>query len=81
MGILFSIMRNGHREVDARFLEKHLTKGGLVPHAEPGVRASVLLVLLGFSDHNVVEPLGTGNGRREPDLLVGRLLVDDVGAD
>jgi len=81
MEVLLSIVRNGHRQVDARLREKYLTKGGFVSHAEPGVRASVLLLLLSFSDYYVVKPLGTGNRRRKPDLLVGGLLVDDVRAN
>lgn len=37
--------------------------------------------MLALAEDDVVIALGPRLRRRQPDLLVGRLLVDDVGAD
>lgn len=43
--------------------------------------ARVLLLVYAITLDNPVKPLGAGDGRAEPDLLVGGLFVEDVGAD
>lgn len=46
-------------------------------HERPGV----LLLVHAITLDNPVVPLGAGDRRAEPDLLVGRLLVQDISAD
>lgn len=71
----------GHGEVDVELLEEELAEGGAVADVDPVADGRVLLLALALARDDVVVALGAGYGARQPDLLVGGLLVDHVGAD
>ena len=69
---------NGLLQIHARLLQKHVVKRRVVPQVEPVAHLGLVLAV---PREDVVVPLGAGQRGREPDLLVGGLLVYDVGAD
>lgn len=71
----------GERQVDVELLEEELAEGGAVADVDPVAGGGVLLLALALARDDVVVALGAGQGARQPDLLVGGLLVDHVGAD
>lgn len=71
----------GQGEVDVELLEEELAEGGAVADVDPVADGGVLLLALALARDDVVVALGAGYGARQPDLLVGGLLVDHVGAD
>lgn len=71
----------GQGEVDVELLEEELAEGGAVADVYPVADGGVLLLALALARDDVVVALGAGYGARQPDLLVGGLLVDHVGAD
>lgn len=71
----------GKGEVDVELLEEELAEGGAVADVDPVADGGVLLLALALARDDVVVALGPGYGARQPDLLVGGLLVDHVGAD
>lgn len=71
----------GQGEVDVELLEEELAQGGAVADVDPVADGGVLLLALALARDDVVVALGPGYGARQPDLLVGGLLVDHVGAD
>lgn len=71
----------GQGEVDVELLEEELAEGGAVADVDPVADGGVLLLALALARDDVVVALGPGYGARQPDLLVGGLLVDHVGAD
>lgn len=75
------LLRQGEVEVDVELAHKQLVDGGAVAQVDPVADGGVLFLGLALAVDNVVVALGAGDGRREPDLLVGGLFVDDVGAN
>lgn len=71
----------GQGEVDVELLEEELAEGGAVADVDPVADGGVLLLALALARDDVVVALGAGYGARQPDLLVGGLLVDHVGAE
>jgi hypothetical protein len=69
---------NWQTEVDAKLVTKYTAQRRSVSSVNPLSDRRVRLLILSISDDSPVEALGTGLGRREPDLLVGGLLVDDI---
>lgn len=62
-----------HEHLHRQLVVEYLHQIGIVTTANPLANAGPVVVNLA-----VVEALWAGDGRREPDLLVGWLLVDDV---
>jgi hypothetical protein len=76
-------MRNrciGLVHIDANFRVQQFRQCASVTKVHPVCLSSSFLRVLPFTQDHVVEAFGTRFRRREPDLLVGRLLVDNVGA-
>lgn len=77
------------RQLDAQFLLQQLAQGASVAQIDPlpagravvaGVDGRVFLVRLRCRQEHPVVALGPAHGRGEPDLPVGGLFVDHVGA-
>lgn len=68
-------------EVDVQLLEEQLAEGAAVAEVDPVADGRVLLLALALARDDIVVALGAGYGARQPDLLVGGLLVDHVGAE
>lgn len=64
--------------VDAQLLADDIGQTGAVAQVYPVADAAALLCVLAFLHDDPVEALGPRDGRAEPDLLVGRLLVEHV---
>lgn len=79
-GMLF-LPAEGQGEVNVKLLEEQLGEGGAVADVDPVAGRRVLLLVLALARDDVVVALGARDGARQPDLLVGGLLVDHVGAD
>lgn len=77
---LFAILTDRHTNIDTDLLFEKLGQGGAVPQVHPVSGRGVLLLMLTFTKDDVIVTLGARHGRREPDLLVGGLLVDHIGA-
>lgn len=63
---------------DAELLSEQLSQAGAVSQVDPIALAAALLVVHAISSHYPVEAFRTGNRSREPNLLVRRLLVENV---
>lgn len=74
-------MRQGQIEIDIEFLNEQLVDGGAVAQVDPVADGRILLLGLALAIHNVVVALGARDGRRQPDLFVGGLLVYHIGTD
>lgn len=74
------LVRNRNSEVDSELLAEQARHGAAVAQVHPVAGRRILLLVLTLAPEDVVEALGAGYWRGEPDLLVGGLLVDDVGA-
>lgn len=68
-------------EVDIELLEEQLAEGRPVADVDPVASRRVLLLALALARDDVVVALRARDGARQPNLLVGGLLVDNVGAD
>lgn len=75
------LLRQGQRQGDVELPGKELVDGAAVAQVHPVADGRVLLLGLALAVDDVVVALGARDGRREPDLLVGGLFVEDVGAD
>lgn len=62
------------------FLPQQLRQITPISEIHPLALPTAFFLVLPFAVEHPVVPLRAGYGRREPDLLVGRLFVDDVGA-
>lgn len=78
-GPLARLPLKGKSKIDVELLEEELTEGGAVADVDPVAGGRVLLLALALARDDVVVALGAGYGARQPDLLVGGLLVDHVG--
>ena len=67
-------------DVNPDLLSQQVVQGRAVPKVHPVARRSVLLLVLALAEDNIIVALGARFGRRQPDLLIGRLLVDDICA-
>lgn len=75
------LLRQGEGQVDVELPDEEVVHGGAVAQVDPVADGGVLLLGLALAVDDVVVALGARHGRGQPDLLVGGLLVDDVGAD
>lgn len=75
------LLRDGQGQVDVELHEEQLAQRAPVAQVDPLARGRALLLALALAVDDVVVALGAGYGARQPDLLVGGLLVDHVGAD
>jgi len=64
---------------DTELLPQQLGQPSSVPQVNPFADTSTLLVVHTLMRNSPVEAFRTGDGRGQPDLLVWRLLVEDVG--
>lgn len=67
-------------QIDLNLLQYKVVQAAAVARVDPRPQARALLVSLPLAGDAKVVPFGARQRRRQPDLLVGRLLVDDVGA-
>ena len=65
-------------DVDAELAPQQAGERGAVAQVHPLAAAGALLLVLRLADDDPVVAPGAGLGRRQPYLLAGRLLVDDV---
>lgn len=72
---------DGHAELNTQLFAEQVGQRAIVAQVQPLAHSRVLLLVLPVTHNDVVIALGTRLGRRQPDLLVGWLLVDDVGAN
>lgn len=70
-----------NRHINAQLLPNQPRERAAIPKVDPISNAAIGLLVHRLALDDPVEALGAGDGRRQPDLLVGRLLVQDVGAD
>lgn len=75
------LLRQRKSQVDVELPNEELIDGAPITQVHPVADGGVLLLGLALAVDDVVVALGTGNGRGEPDLLVGGLFVDDIRAD
>lgn len=73
-------MRDGESQIDADLLDEEVVERRAVLEVDPGAGAGALLLGLAVAEDDPVVALGPGPRRRQPDLLVRRLLVQHVGA-
>ena len=64
---------------ESKLLPQDFLQRASVSDVNPLALSGSLLVVHALTLNCPVEALGSGQGRREPDLLVGRLLVEHVG--
>lgn len=74
-------IRNRQAQVNAELVPKELAQTGAVPQINPLAHRRSLLVILSFADDDPVVSFRAGLGRREPDLLVWRLLVHNISTN
>ena len=65
---------------ESKLLPQDFLQRASVSDVDPLALSGPLLVVHALTLDCPVEALGPGQGRREPDLLVGRLLVEHVGS-
>ena len=65
---------------DTKLLPQQLGQPSSVPQVDPFADTSTLLVVHTLVRNSPVEAFRARDGRGQPDLLVWRLLVEDVGA-
>ena len=74
-------MKDWGVDINVELIEEQLVYGRVVAQIHPLARTSALLFVLAVTQDDIVVAFRASLGRRQPDLLVGRLLVDHVGAD
>ena len=65
---------------ETKLFPQDLLQRASIPNVDPFALSRALLVVHAFALDCPVEALGSGQGRRQPDLLVRRLLVEYVGS-
>lgn len=70
----------GDVHAETKLLPQNLLQRATVPKVNPFAHSRTLLFVHALALDRPVEALRAGDGRREPDLLVGRLLVKYVGS-
>lgn len=68
-------------DVNSQFLPEKFRQRATIPQIDPISNTAISLLVHRFAIDDPIEALRSGNRRGEPDLLVRRLLVQDVGAD
>jgi hypothetical protein len=76
--MLYLRIRILHINTDLR--QQQLIQRTPIPQIQPFPTPRALLRILPLARQDEVVALGSGDGRGEPDLFVGWLLVQDVGA-
>lgn len=78
-GVVATVMER-LADSDTHLFPQQLSKTGAIPQVDPVADTALPLGIHGLAHNNPVEALGTSDGRTQPDLLVGRLFVQDIGA-
>lgn len=76
---LHALLVSAGIHTEAKLLPENLLQRAAISDIDPVALARALLVVHALSLDRPVKTLGSGKGGREPDLLVGRLLVKHVG--
>lgn len=74
-------MKDWGVDINVELIEEQLVYSRVVAQIHPLARTSALLFVLAVTQDDIVVAFRASLGRRQPDLLVGRLLVDDVNTD
>ena len=75
-----TVIRGRHAKINAHLVPNEVVERRPVAEVDPVAGRRALLFVLSVAEHHPVVPLRSGYRGRQPDLLVGRLLVDHVGA-
>ena len=70
-----------NRHIHTQLSPQQVIQRGPIPQIHPIARPTPLLLMLTFARHDVIEALRTRGRRAQPDLLVRRLFVEDVGSN
>lgn len=76
-----ALLREGQVQVDPELPKEQLGQGAAISKVDPVAGGGARLLGLALAVEDVVVALGAGYGAGQPDLLVGGLFVDHVGAD
>lgn len=74
-------MTDGCGKINVELLKEQLVYRRVIAEIHPNTRTSALLLTLAVAQNDIIVTFRSGLGRREPDLLVRRLLVDYIGTD
>lgn len=69
------------RQIDTNFIQQQVVQRGTISQIDPLPWSCPLFCILTLTCNHEVVALWAGSRRWKPDLLIGRLLVDDVRAD